>query len=323
MSVKINLGKWGSVFAVPTCLIDEHIKLASPLQLKIILFLLRNSDKNFTVEEIGEHLSAHCEDVTDAIEFWVQREIICKNDNELKPMEGSVLNKIEEEPQEEEKPKVRRSVTRIAKPSLIDSAQRVASDESLQHLLAEVEGALSKPLTGGDVSVIVMLYDTYGLPAEVIAMLVHYCISIEKGNFATIQKIGVEWSDSGINTLEKAENRIQQVNENNDNWNAVKYAFGLKNAGSPSKKQLEFAQQWVGQWHFSHEMLRAAYELCIDNTGNLSMPYIHKILKKWHDSEIFKPEDIEKLDSKKTAKKSTNKKASYDIEELENNHDII
>ena len=40
MSVRINLGEWGSVFAVPTSIVDQHIKIASPLQLKIILFLL-------------------------------------------------------------------------------------------------------------------------------------------------------------------------------------------------------------------------------------------------------------------------------------------
>lgn len=328
MYIRINLGKWGTVFAVPSCVVDEHIKIASPLQLKILLYLLRNSENIYSVEQLSEFFSSHSEDISDAIAFWVERGVLCNNKNEYAPVEGKVENNVKPdetetssdakvEPEFKPERKVNRTVTRVTKPNLIDSAKRVAADENLKHLLAEVESALSKPLSSGDMSIIVMLYDTCGLPPEVIVMLVHYCISINKGNMRTIQRIGVEWSDNGIDSLEKAENRIQQVKQSNDNWNMVKGVFGMKNAGSPTKKQLEYADKWVGEWHFSAEMLRTAYELCVDNTGDISMQYINKILKKWQSAGIFKVEDIVKLDSKKTTSTKASSKASYDIDELE------
>ena len=43
MSYKIDLGAWGSIFAVPTALVDSHIKLASGAQLKVLLYILRNN----------------------------------------------------------------------------------------------------------------------------------------------------------------------------------------------------------------------------------------------------------------------------------------
>ena len=43
MSYHINLGQWNSVFAVPASLVDQHIKLASEAQLKVLLYILRHS----------------------------------------------------------------------------------------------------------------------------------------------------------------------------------------------------------------------------------------------------------------------------------------
>ena len=222
MSIRINLGEWGSVFAIPTSIVDRHIKIASPLQLKIILFLLRNSENSYTYEQLSDVFQAHIEDVKDSVNFWIQRGVICDAQGQLVPVASDGVH---EEPAEklevksEEKPQVRRTQTRLTKPDIISSAQRVSADASLQHLLAEVEAALSKPLSCGDTSTIVMLYDTCGLPAEVIAMLVHYCVSIDKANMRTIEKIGVEWSDNGINTLEAADNRISQMKQSSANWN--------------------------------------------------------------------------------------------------------
>lgn len=327
MSIRINLGEWSSVFAVPASIVDKHIKIASPLQLKIILFLLRNSENTYTYEQLSELFSAHIEDVKDSVQFWVQRGVICDNQGEFTPVSEVVQQEktVQEEKLEvkEEKPRARRRQVRLTAPDIISAAQIVSADTNLQHLLADVETALAKPLSSGDTSKIVMLYDICGLPAEVIAMLVHYCVSIDKGNMRTIEKIGVEWADAGINTLESADAKISQIKQTNENWAKIKRAFGLKTVGSPTKKQLEYADKWVGQWHFSTEMLRQAYERCVDQTGNLSMPYINKILNRWQSAGIFDVESIEKLESKKPEKKSGKSTASYDIEALENNIDII
>lgn len=313
MSVKINLGKWGSVFAVPSCVVDEHIKIAGPSQLKVLLFLLRNSEKTYTYKEIGDALTLHEADVKDSVDFWIEREVICKNDKEFAPAKGNVaVDKKVTEP--EKTVKKQSSLTRPIKPDIITAAQIINADDNLRALLAEVEASLSKPLSSGGTSVIVMLYDTCGLPAEVIVMLVNYCISLGKSDMRTIERMGVKWADDGIDTIEAADKRIADSNRSNENWKRVSYVFGNYNAGSPTVKQLEFADRWIGEWHFSDEMLRIAYEANVDNTGKMSLPYINKILKRWYDAGIFNPEDIERLDKKEDKKPKNN--SSYDLDEL-------
>ena len=43
MSIKINLGAWNSIFAIPTDVVDKHLKLASGISLKVLLYILRHS----------------------------------------------------------------------------------------------------------------------------------------------------------------------------------------------------------------------------------------------------------------------------------------
>lgn len=314
MAISINLGVWGSVFAVPTCIADEHLKIASGLQLRVILFLLRNSEKAYTYEDISSALSSHPDDIKDAVGFWIERGVICEKGQGLAPKQGEVTVK-SEAVDTSTKAKVITKLPRATKPDIVTAARKVSGDKNLQALLSEIEIALSKPLSNGDTATIVMLYDTCGLPPEVIIMLVNYCTSINKGNMRTIERIGLQWADNGINSIEAAENRIIEIKRSNANWSVVSGVFGLKNAGSPTKKQLEYGDIWVGQWHFSAEMLRAAYEICVDNLSKLSMSYINKILQRWNNAGIYVVDDISKLENKKPVKKSSD--ASYDIAELE------
>lgn len=313
MSVRINLGKWGSVFAVPSCVVDEHLKIAGPSQLKVLLFLLKNSEKSYTYKEIGDALTLHESDVKDSVEFWIEREVLSKAENELVAGKSAETSSVPKKQASEVKKKT--VVTRPVKPDIITSAQIINSDDNLKALLAEVESSLSKPLSSGGTSVIVMLYDTCGLPAEVIVMLVNYCVSIGKTDMRTIERMGVKWADEGVDTIEAADRKIAEAKRSNENWSRIKYVFGLSNAGSPTAKQLEFSDVWISEWHFSDELLRAAYEANVDNTGKMSFPYINKILKRWHEAGAVTLDDVKKLDNSKPEKKSS-KKSSYDLDEL-------
>ena len=85
MSYQINLGQWKSVFAVPSSVVDQHIKIASEAQLKVLLYLLRRSDDENSAEQIGEALRLSAEEVQNAVDFWIERDLLTKQDNTLVP----------------------------------------------------------------------------------------------------------------------------------------------------------------------------------------------------------------------------------------------
>ncbi len=336
MAIRINLGAWNSVFAVPSKVVDEGLKFSDGVKLKVLLYVLRNTDREITDEMISKATGVNISDIPEALDYWVGFGILCKikdsysvaqinnSENEIKS-NTSVSennNSIEEinavSTQKEtiaEQSNKRFAVTRPQKPDYVFTAQRLAVDEELRILVNEAQSVFGKTLSNSDISTLLMLKDTCGLPLDVILMLIQYCVSIGKGNMRSVEKIGIEWADDGIYTLEAADNKIRQIRQTSKNFSIISSVFGLKNIGSPTKKQLEYGDKWVGEWKFSPEMLREAYERCVDSKGTMNLRYIDGILKRWYADGISNTNDLitaEKLSAKAASNKRPNSSIDYD-----------
>ena len=346
MAFTINLGNWGSVFAVPSKVADEKLKLSSAYQLRVLLYVLGHNNMNFTNEEIGKALAMHEEDVKDALTYWVQEGILAFKDDVYTPSDVPVENNSRKEIStptvqvKEEKPVIKEKVVeqvaeipqrtvmpRPQKPNHTQIAMMVAKDKTLVDLLNEVQMILGKTMSNSDTATIVYLYDTCGLPAPVILMVVQYCMVINKPNLRTIERIGVQWADEGISTVLEADAKIQEATQSTVAFKRVASVFGIHIAGNPSQKQLSYANKWVEDWKFSDEMLLEAYERCLDAKGEMKFSYIDGILKRWYNDGIKNISEIENKSVQKPRKVVTKQqpsasklqqKPSYNIEELEN-----
>lgn len=347
MSFNLNLGCWSSVFAVPTRIVDNDIKLASSYHLKVLLYILRNSDHAMTYESIGSALDIHPGDVKDCINFWADRGVIAIDENMISPYPAhntenvtspeereEALEKEEErekkyhqqeeyqsEYDEEENenrygyqtsPVVKspRPLTRPSRPDIKHVARMLSTDSELAALMEEAQMILGKTLSSGDAATLLMLRDTYGVPAEVLIMIIQYCASVDKGNMHAVEKEAINWSDEGIVTMEQADEKIKDLTERREAWNRVSRVFGFKNVGSPTRKQLEFASRWVAEWKFSDEMLREAYERCVDAKGMYDLNYINGILSNWHKSKIFNMDELRSADAARMMSDKGDKKVS-------------
>ena len=82
-------------------------------------------------------------------------------------------------------------------------------------------------------------------------------------------------------------------------------------------KQLDYCSTWVSEWKFSPEMLREAYERCVDSKGEMKFNYIDGILKRWHNNGIQNKNDLADFENAKKKKEPASTSSSYDIDELE------
>ena len=326
MSYKINLGAWSSIFAVPSTLVDSHLKIATESQLKVLLYILRNCESENSAESISRAVSVHPDEVKNAVDFWIERGLLAKSNGELTVSNNgteSTTQPVTEAQTVEEKPKAR-AMARAQRPDSMFVARRLGENKELASLMDEAQIALSKPLSSGDTATLVMLHDTDGLPCEVLALLIHYCVSVGKGNMRAVERMGISWASNGINTMESAELEIMRLSNSNNAWSSVSRLFGLKNIGTPTKAQLSYADTWCNTWKFSDEMLVEAYERCVDTKGECKLSYINGILSKWYQSGIFNLDDLHKADEESIKKKSkkkndeTERRASYDLETFEN-----
>ena len=121
-------------------------------------------------------------------------------------------------------------------------------------------------------------------------MVVEYAISENKKTIGFISKIAQSWQSAGVDSLEAASKYLEKLSSQKSSWVIVEKSFGIEHR-QPSEKELLFSEKWVIEWGFNREMLKAAYDSCVDSKAKLSMPYINKILEGWHMRGYKTPED--------------------------------
>ena len=208
----------------------------------------------------------------------------------------------------------RHRVETVQKPTRDEVARRGAESPESAFLLNEAQKKFGRNINQAEASTLVWLHDYEGLPVAVIIMIIEYIVSEGRGTIKYLEKTAVDWSEKDINTVEKAEKHICAIMSSKKAWGRVERAMSIDHR-RPSAKEQQAADRWVNEWGFSQEMLRAAYDQCVDATTKISIPYINKILEKWHKSGIKTvAEAMEDSNAKKNAVKS---QKSYDIEEIE------
>ena len=148
-------------------------------------------------------------------------------------------------------------------------------------------------------------------------MMIDYCVSIGKSNYAYLEAVGRDWGTREIDTLEKAAEQIEILKKANAVWKEFAQNAGITNP-RPTVKQTEYLRRWSNEWKFSISMILLAYEEMANHTSKLSMPYIDKILASWHEKGFRTPEDVEKAseeqkDKKQVSASKTGSEASYDL----------
>lgn len=326
MSYSINLGEWNSVFVVPCSVVDKHIKLAGSVQLKVLLWELRHAGKNFETQDIAKALSINKADVSDAMLYWQETGLFTAKDGELTPNDNAPVksealspeNKLE--PVLEITPEVKQHKI-LSRPQKADNtfvAKRMCESAEIACLMQEAEQVLGRLISNGDSATLLMIHDDFGLPADVITMLLQYAVSIGKANMRYIEKVAMNWADDEINTHEKAEDKLRRLAESKEAWRAVEQAIGISRR-APSTKEQAFAVVWVTEWHFNSALIHEAYERSVDNTGKFSVSYMDKILERWHKEDITTLEQSQKDKENRSAARKSDKpaKSTYDIAEYE------
>lgn len=295
MNSLINPSVYSDTFALPGGAVDNHIKIASPVQLKVLLYIFRHSSEELSAEQIASSLSLHSEEVNDAIGYWA----------------GVGFLNAPTKAAEVQKAVTKKARMQSEKPTREEVAHLAENDEKLQFLYREAQSVFGRGLKQNESSLLAWLYVDEGMDVSVILMLLRLAKKQEKVNIRFIESTAIDWIDSGVETIADAESKMSEALLIDQCWKLVCTAFGIAKR-KPGKKESELSYLWVNEWKYDREVLEKAYEICVDTTGEFSIPYIKAILEKWHKSGVKKVEDIKEEKQEKTIKK--NDFAAYDKE---------
>ena len=309
MSYSINPTSYKSIFPVPADLVDKHIRLANEHQLKVLLWILRNNPDNPDIDKMCAALKINKDDAYDYLQYWILTGVIISDNEPPQNLPVTVSEEpIKTNPQTLVHDLKSTEPVKPSKPSSSEIISRIDESPEIGHLFNEAQQKLGKTIGYDGQCTLLLLHDHYGLPVEVLFMLIDYCVSIGKVNYAYIEAVGKDWGTKEIDTLEKAAEQIAALKNANSIWKEFSQYAGIKTP-RPTQSQVEYLRRWTDEWKFSIEMIMLAYEEMANHTGKLSFGYINKVLMNWHSKGFSKPDDISKTENEiKTTKSFKNDK---------------
>lgn len=290
MNYNINHAVFSNAFTIPADVADKYLRFCKGEHLKVLIYILRNPHQMPSVAQIASQTDVSEYDVKEALLFWADAGVlICEN------------------PVNEEKTK---SVKRNLRPSREDITKRGLEDPKLQYLLAQAQIILGRNLKGNEMQTFGWLYEDLGLEVSVVLFIVQYAKQIGKANIRFIESLATDWVDKGVENIADAEEQVRLLALSEQAWRVVSNAFGIERR-KPSKKEAELSVKWIDEWKINTDLLKEAYDICVDTKSKFIFSYVAKLIENWHNEGYKKPQDVK---SKKTENKM---QGAYDIDLFE------
>lgn len=282
---------------IPAAVVDRHLSACDGDALKVLLYLLRHEDVSVTDAELCTACHISEQALAKAMEYWIKTGVLRKN--------GATLYLASSQP------------TTSAMPVFSGEsiAMRATQDRMLAELFTQAERIRNKTLSPSEINTIYNLYDTIGLPASVIALLLEYCQEAGKTGTQYMYVTGAAWCEEGITTAEAANEKIESLRRARALEGRVKSALGIDRA--LSTKERNFLSTWTESLGYGVEEIVYAFEQAVDNTGKLSFSYMNKVLQNCYESGCRTVDDMRNQTPPASAPKQ--KKSSR---KLKNNTDI-
>ncbi len=311
--IKIKCNYLNGAIAVPTEIIDKHLKLASAASFKVLLFILRNPEGTSDAKQISMCTGLSEDDVLNCLDFWENNGAIEITQEKVseEAFAASVGNAktigITEEKKEERTVTVKKLP--VKKPTQREIAERLVAEPELEIIYKEAQNILGT--FGYDTqALLLMIYDYYGFPPEVIITLLQHQKNEGKTSSSAIKSIAEDWAKRGIDSLDLVEEELLTLEKIKETFLAVKETAEFT-GDIPTTRIAKFLRTWAVEWECSNELIKYALE-----NSNKVLSDTNKMLKKFVQSGITSPEEVvsrEKKSLPKTVKKT------YETEEIGKN----
>lgn len=188
--------------------------------------------------------------------------------------------------------------------SVEDIDRSIKSGSSFGHLVTELEHMLGKILSGNELKIFFGIYDYLGLPAEVIILLVNYCIELQTARYGEgrkptvrmIEKEAYAWARREIYSLDEAEEHLKHISKISNMTEEVKKVLRIgKRALSPTEEK--YIASWL-EMGFGPDALEIAYDRTVVKTGELTWAYMNSIIKSWNSKGLRTAADILSCDKR-------------------------
>lgn len=301
----------------PTQALITSVKAAdeADLQLLLLLSLHKDSDE-LDMEEIRSSLELTEEELAASVKYWRGAGILKKTkktdakatpakDKKVEVKSAHANGKLE---RADESP----SYTSAELADLIE--QRRVTAEFIDSACR----IMGKMLSTRDVNILVSMVAFIGFDEECVLSILTYIASIDKKTVKYAEKLAISLYDEGLTDKASIEERLAKMSAARSVRGRVEAMFGMTGRALTTREK-KFLTAWTETMGFDADVIRLAYEITVDNTGEAATPYANTILESWHKSGLHTADEVRaEIESSRAARKSASSSAnkSFDTDEF-------
>lgn len=268
-TVDLQLVTRPDVTIIPNSIIDKDMLEANELQLKVYLYILRNTSAGISVQisSMADHFNETEKDITRAIAFWEKRGVfnLASCPAAVKPVSPCISK---------------------------DDFQSLTDKQDFKELTFVAETYMGKTLSKTDLDTLIFIKENLNFSNELIEHLLEYCAERGKKSFKYVQTVALSWSREGITTPEEAQIKTAKFSQR---IYAVMNALGKKN--EPTNTELNYINRWYDQYGFEADVILEACRRTVLATDRNRFSYCDKILSSWFASGVHHTTDISQADA--------------------------
>lgn len=179
-----------------------------------------------------------------------------------------------------------------------DVIHETRNNHEFEAITGETQRRLGRVLNNEELKILLGIYRYLGLPADVISILVNYCIQRQRSrgisrlpSLRAIEKEAYYWADHGIDTMEQAAVYMQSQLVRQSQLGKLRELLGITGRRLTSGEE-HYLLTWLS-WGFGENEIGLAYEKTCLATGGLKWPYCNSILRSWHEQGFTTLSQIE------------------------------
>lgn len=319
MGLGLKNGLAVHVTAVPDEFIDEYMAAANGEYVKVYLYLLRHGAEELEISRIADALNHTEADVRRALAYWQRAGVLAADDGGGGKRNAEAENGLQVKDRASEDVRWAGSADKADAAAAESAAadfgvplsdmpqipavpadqaerlERLSGDEEFSTLLYVAQQYLGKMFTPVECEKFAYFYDILKLPAELLEYLAEYCAQNGHTSIRYIEKVALNWYQTGIRTRQAAEDYTTRFSRD---ISSVMKAFGLSSR-NPGTTEKDIMKKWFYTYGFDRPLVLEACNRTIKATQTPSFQYADKILTGWKENGVRTMGDVEELDKKR------------------------
>lgn len=298
-TIRLNISGSSNITLLSNDFIDNYMKDANDVQIKLYLYLLRNegASNDTTVSELADYFNYTEKDVERALRYWEKKGVLTVGT--ATAMGGDDRHPAEERTKCDDLYKVPFTTPNYT----IEMLKVFKKSPDTSWLITALQQYTGRPVGTDQMSGLLYMYDALKMEPALIDYLMQYCIEQGEDNINYMKDTARFWAERGIHTADDAKSFLNRdkrnpVEEPSAEFDAkvANIMYLLGRSGKPAPMELLLINRWICTYGFDMEMIEEACNRAVAAVDTNRPAYAEGILSSWNEKGIRNMDQVRTAD---------------------------